>query len=164
MPKTRALAAAFTLAIAASPAHAESALPRKPVLSLEAAERIVAAAEATARAAQAGGAIAVVDDGGHLLVLHRLDGTFAAAAPIAAEKARSAAVFRKATRDFEEAVKGGRVALVANRELLPMQGGVPILVDGAVVGAVGVAGAKSAQHDDEIAQSAARALDAPPAR
>lgn len=125
------------------------------VLSLAEAKSVVAAAAAEARKSGAGGSIAVVDEGGHLLVLERLDGTFPAAAPISIEKARSAAVFRKATADFENAIKGGRVALVANEQLLPLQGGVPIVLDGKVVGAVGVAGAASAQQDEDIAKAAA---------
>jgi len=104
------------------------------------------------------GQLRVVDDGGHLLALERLDNTFPAAAPISIEKARSAAVFRKPTADFENAVKNGRVSLVANQELLPLEGGVPIVVGGQVIGAVGVAGAASAQQDDDIARAAAGSL------
>jgi glc operon protein GlcG len=141
-------------------ASADDALPTKKVLSLDAARRVAASAESEAKKLGAGGAIAVVDDGGHLLTLVRLDGTFAAASAIATGKARSAADFRKPTKDFETAIASGRTSLVANPELLPLQGGVPIVVDGQVVGAVGVAGANSAQQDDEIARVAAGALAA----
>lgn len=127
----------------------------KKVLSLEMAREVAAAAEAEAKKKDAGGAIAVVDDGGHLLCLIRLDGTFPAAANISIAKARSAAVFRRPTSVFEEAIKNGRLSLVANEELMPLQGGVPITVNGEVIGAVGVAGALSAEHDDQIARAAA---------
>lgn len=148
--------AALLLSVGAA-AHAQEVVSR-PTLALDGARKVVAAAAAAARQGNAGGAIAVVDDGGHLLALERLDGTFAAASNIAIGKARSAAEFQKPTRDFEEAIKNGRTSLIANPELLPLQGGVPILVDGRVVGAVGVAGANSAQQDDDIARLAATAL------
>jgi glc operon protein GlcG len=152
-----------TLALIAAGACAASAsLAADPVmrrvLTLADARAVVTSAEAEARKRAAGGAIAVVDEGGHLLALERLDGTFPAAAPIAENKARSAAVFRKPTADFEAAVKNGRVSLLANPELLPLQGGVPIVLGGQVVGAVGVAGAASAQQDEDIAKIAAGAV------
>ena len=130
----------------------------KKVLTLDGAKKVAAVAAAEAKKNNAGGAIAVVDDGGNLLYLERLDGTFSAAANISIGKARSAANFRRATSVFEEAIKNGRTSLVANPELLPLQGGVPVVVDGQVVGAVGVAGAASAQQDEDIAKVAAAAL------
>ncbi len=144
-------------ALAAGAASAQIA--EKKGLTLAGARQVAAAASAEAKKANAGGGIAVVDDGGHLLYFERLDNTFPAAANISIAKARSAATFRKATSVFEEAIKNGRTSLVANPELLPLQGGVPIVVDGQVVGAVGVAGANSAQQDEEIARVAAAALD-----
>lgn len=152
-----ALVALLTTAIGAVPSRAADA-PQKRVLTLEQAQAIAATAAAEARKNNAGGAIAIADDGGHLLCLIRLDGTFPAAAAIATDKARSAAVFRKPTRDFENAVKNGRLALLANPELLPLQGGVPISLGGQVVGAIGVAGAASAQQDDDIAALAAASV------
>ena len=131
----------------------------KPTLTLEGARAVEARAESEARRLGAGGAIAVVDDGGNLLTLARLDGTFAAASPIAIEKARSAAAFRRPTSVFEKAIKDGRLSLLANDQLLPLQGGVPVLGGGQVVGAVGVAGAMSAQQDEDIANVAAGALE-----
>jgi len=127
----------------------------KKVLTLAGAKAVAAAAEAEVKKNNAGGAIAVVDDGGNLLFLERLDNTFSASANIAIAKARSAANFRKPTSVFEDAIKNGRLSLVANPELLPLQGGVPVVVDGQIVGAVGVAGAASAQQDEEIAKIAA---------
>jgi glc operon protein GlcG len=149
---------AFLLSIAiAGAAQAAPRVENKPTLTLSGARAVVAAAEAEAHRNNAGGAIAVVDDGGNLLALVRLDGTFAAASNIAIAKARSAANFRKPTSLFENAIKNGRLSLVANDELLPLQGGVPVVIDGHVVGAVGVAGAASAQQDEDIANVAAAA-------
>ena len=133
-------------------------LESKKVLTLTGAKAVAATAAAEARRNNAGGAIAVVDDGGNLLYLERLDGTFAAASNIAIGKARSAANFRRDTRLFEDAIKNGRLSLVANPELLPLEGGVAIVVEGQVVGAVGVAGAASAQQDEDIAKLAAMSV------
>jgi len=157
--RSRSLAAPFAAALVlAGAAVASAAEPvTQPILTLADAKAVIATAAAEARKSGAGGAIAVVDEGGHLLALERLDGTFPAAAPISIEKARSAAVFRRPTADFENAIKSGRVSLVANDQLLPLQGGVPILRDGHVVGAIGVAGAASAQQDEDIAKAAAGA-------
>jgi glc operon protein GlcG len=142
-------------ALAAAAARAAE----KRVLTLAEAKAVAGAAVKAAQQAKApGGAIAVVDDGGHAVYLERLDGTFAAAAPLSIEKARSAAVFQRPTADFENAIRNGRVSLVANAELLPLQGGVPIVVGGQVVGAIGVSGAASAQQDEELARAGAASL------
>lgn len=147
---------ALTLSLAALLAATSASAASKPALSLAEAKRVsgVAAAEAK-RLGAPGAAIAVVDDGGHLLHLERLDGTFPAAAHVATEKARTAAIFRKPTADFESAVNGGRVAFLGNDIATPLQGGVPILLGGQVVGAIGVSGAASGQQDQEIAKLAA---------
>jgi glc operon protein GlcG len=124
------------------------------------ARRAVALAVSEARRLNApGGTIAVVDAGGHLVALERLDQTFPASAAVAVEKARTSAVFRKPTRDFENAIRNGRTSLVAVDVMLPLQGGVPLTRGGRVVGAIGVSGAASAQQDDEIASVAAAAFD-----
>jgi glc operon protein GlcG len=151
--KTTAL---FCLAEAADD-RAEHVATR-PTLTLEGANAVVAAAVAEARRRDAGGAIAVVDDGGHLVAFQRLDGTFAAGAPVSLGKARSAAIFRKPTRAFEDSIAKGRGALVAVDELTPLQGGVPILFDGQVIGGIGVSGAHSQFEDEEIALAGAGAL------
>jgi glc operon protein GlcG len=131
----------------------------KRVLTLSEAKAVAAAAVAEAGRLKApGGALAVVDDGGHLLYLERLDGTFPSAASVATGKARTAAIFRKPTLDFENAANGGRTALVGVSEMVPLQGGVPIVVGGQVVGAIGVSGAASAQQDEEIARAGAAAF------
>lgn len=127
-------------------------------LTLEGARQVIAAAVADAHRRQApGGTIAVVDGGGHLIALERLDNTFAASAAIAAGKARTAALFGKPTRVFEDIVNRGRTTMVTIPDFVPLQGGVPIVVNGQVVGAIGVSGAASAQQDEDIALAGAEA-------
>jgi glc operon protein GlcG len=158
MKQVITVAIVIALAGGAAVATDPPLLEQKKALTLAGAKAVAAAAAAEARRNNAGGAIAVVDDGGNLLYLERLDGTFAAAANIAIGKARSAANFRRDTRVFEDAIKNGRTSLVANPELLPLQGGVAIVVDGQVVGGIGVAGANSAQQDEDFAKLAAAAV------
>lgn len=131
-------------------------------LTLDGARRLIAAAEAKARADGAGGAIAVVDTGGNVLQVSRLDGTFPAASEVAAGKARTAALFRRPTKGLEDAVNMGRTAMATLpgvTTFTALQGGVPVIAGGEVVGAIGVSGAKSAAHDEEIAQAAVAAFD-----
>jgi glc operon protein GlcG len=134
----------------------------KQTLTLAGAKQVVELAAAEAKRLGAGGAIAVVDDGGHVLLVERLDGTFAAAWSVSVGKARTAAQFKRPTRVFEEAIKNGRTSLVAVSEMVPLQGGVPLVLGGQVVGAIGVSGAASAQQDDDIAQAAADAFTKTP--
>lgn len=128
----------------------------KKVLSLTAAKKIAAAAEAEAKAKNARVVIAVVDDGGNLLVLQRLDDTQVASVDVGIGKARTAAIFRRPSRDFEEQVKNGRIAALALPGATPLQGGIPIAFDGKVIGAIGVSGETPAQ-DEEIALAGAAA-------
>jgi glc operon protein GlcG len=134
----------------------------QPTLTIDGAKSLAAFAVASAREKRApGGAIAIVDAGGNLLYLERLDGTFAAAAPVSMGKARTAAYFRKPTRVFEDTVNKGRYTMLAVAEIAPftpLTGGVPIEVDGQVIGAIGLSGAASAQQDDEIAVAAVEAF------
>ena len=147
----------LTLLLVAMSATADAASKR--VLTQADAARIIDAAASYAHAhAAPGGAIAVVDDGGHLIALTRLDGSFPAASDISVGKARTAAMFRKPTRIFEDLVNKGRVTMTtlpAVTDFTPLKGGVPLVLDEQVVGAVGVSGAASADQDDEIAQAAA---------
>jgi uncharacterized protein GlcG (DUF336 family) len=122
-------------------------------LTTEGARNVAEAAASYARQNAAGGAIAIVDDAGHLLYFVRLEGTFAASANVSIGKARTAATFRKPTSDFENIVNKGRFTMTALPDFTPLQGGVPITVDGQVIGAIGVSGAKSAQQDEEIARA-----------
>lgn len=150
--------AALLIVAAANPAHAQ--VTTKKQLTIEGARQVIAAAAAEARKSGAGGAIAVVDDGGNLVALERLDGTFAAGANISIGKARTAAIFKQPTKSFEQIIKSGRTAMVALHDFTPLQGGIPILLDGEVIGAIGVSGAASAQQDEEIALVGAAAVKA----
>ena len=138
----------------------------KKSLTLDGAKKVIEAAKAEAKRVKApGGVIAVVDDGGNLMALERLDGTFAAGAQISIGKARTSALFKKPTKVFEDIIKNGRTAMVALPDSLftPLQGGVPVIADGQIVGAVGVSGAASAQQDEELAIAGASALSTPEA-
>jgi glc operon protein GlcG len=131
-------------------------------LSLDGARRVIAAAKAEALSKGAPGAVvAVVDNGGNLMALERLDGTFAAGANISIGKARTAALFKKPTRVFEELINKSRTAMTALADFTPLQGGVPIVVNGQIVGGVGVSGAASAQQDEELALAGAAAVMEP---
>jgi uncharacterized protein GlcG (DUF336 family) len=138
-------------------------------LTLQGAQRVASAAALYARThAAPGGAIAIVDAGGQTILVQRLDGTFPAGADISVGKARTAVNFGRATRGIEETINKGRTAMVpvaAVTSFTPLQGGVPIVVGGHIVGAIGVSGAASAQQDEEVAMAGAQALDSgtPPA-
>ena len=151
----------FTLVICLAASSIGAAQTQAPAFDLAGATRLAALAAAEARARNAGGSIAIVDSGGHLLVLNRLDGTFPAAAAVSIEKARTAATFHKPTRDFENAIKNGRNALLGVDVMTPLQGGVPVTINNVVVGAIGISGAHSAQEDDDIAQAAVTAFATP---
>jgi glc operon protein GlcG len=136
----------LSLATAAKPE-----LPVKRVLTLEAAKKIAAAAEAEATKRKATVVIVVVDDGGHLLLLERLDDTQVASVEVGVGKARTAAIFRRPSKVFEDQVRDGRVAALALPGATPLQGGVPIIYEGKVIGAVGVSG-NTPQEDEDIAK------------
>jgi len=142
---------AFLLA-AATTLQAE--LPTKKILTLGLAKRLVAAAEAEAKKRGATVVIAVVDDGGQLILLERLDDTQVASVEVAIGKARTAAIFRRPSKVFEDQVKDGRVAALALPGATPLQGGIPIAVEGKVIGAIGASG-NSPQEDEEIALAGA---------
>ena len=101
--------------------------------------------------------IAVVDDGGYLLVLERLDDTQVASVDVGIAKARTAAIFRRPSKVFEDQVKNGRVSALALPGAVALQGGVPIIVDGKVVGAIGVSGG-SGDQDHAVAEAGAAAF------
>lgn len=132
----------------------------KPFLSLSDAKRIAAASEAEAVQNQWPVTVAIVDDGGHLLWLARLDGAAPLSAQIAPAKARTSALGRKETRVYEESINGGRTAFVTATGVDGLlEGGVPILVDGHCIGAVGVSGVKSSE-DAQVARAGVAALGA----
>ena len=129
----------------------------RPELTAEDCERIVAAALAEARRHQWVVAIALLDDGGHLLQFIRMDGATPANAAIAVEKARTAALSRRASGLWEQRIKDGRLSMLKMPGILPVQGGVPILIEGSCLGAVGVSGVQS-HEDEQIAQAGIAAL------
>ena len=129
----------------------------RPALTLEDCLKIAAAAEAEARKNSWNVAIAILDDGGHLLHFARMDGATPANATIAVEKGRTAATSRRSSGKWEEIIKGGRTAMLKMPGILPVQGGVPIVADGTCVGGVGVSGVQSHQ-DEQIAQVGIDAL------
>src|SRR5881396_1848892 len=131
----------------------------KKSLNLDGAKKAIAAAVEYAKKNNApGGVVAVVDEGGNLMALERLDGTFAMGATISIGKARTAVLFKKPTRVFEELINKGRTAMTALDGFTPLIGGIPIVIDGQVVGGVGVSGAASANQDEELALAGANAL------
>jgi glc operon protein GlcG len=131
---------------------------QKPVLTLDDVKRIAAASEAEALAHQWQVSIAIVDDGGHLLWLQRLDGASPLSSHIAPAKARTAALGRRESRLYEEMINQGRVSFLSVPLAEGMlEGGVPVVVDGHCIGAVGVSGVKSAE-DAQIAKAGIAAL------
>jgi len=125
-------------------------------ISLNAAKRIVAEAVSYAKANNApGGAVAVVDAGGNLVYLERLDNTFAAASEVAIKKANTAALFKAPSSKLENSINGGRQALITVGHTF-LQGGIPIIFDGQVIGAIGVSGSASAQQDEDMANAGAK--------
>src|ERR1043166_5145955 len=140
-----------------APANAQ--IIEKKSLNLDGAKKAIAAAVDYAKKNNApGGVVAVVDEGGNLMALERLDGTFAMGATISVGKARTAVLFKKPTRFFEELINKGRTAMTAVDRFTPLIGGIPIVIDGQVVGGIGVSGAASANQDEELALAAANAL------
>jgi len=126
-------------------------------LTLDAAKAMAAAAEAHAVAQGWTVAVAVVDAAGGLILFHSLDDTQAASQDIAIQKARTAARFKRPTKALEDAIAGGRHALLSVPGMLALDGGVPVLAGGKVVGAIGVSGMQSSQ-DGEVAKAGVAAL------
>jgi glc operon protein GlcG len=154
--KSKITVAALLLLSTAVFAHSQTV--EKKALTIDGAKKVIAGAVAYAKKNNApGGVIAVVDEGGNLMALERLDGTFAAGANISIGKARTAVLFKRPTKAFEDIIKNGRTAMVAlpDAYFTPLQGGVPITIDGQIVGGVGVSGAASAQQDEELATAGA---------
>ena len=154
----------LTVLIVALLAVANGQTADKKTLTLQGAEQVIAAAKSEAKKLQApGGVIAVVDDGGNLMALERLDGTFSAGANISIGKAKTAVMFKKPTRFFEELINSsgkGRTVMTALENFTPLIGGIPIIVDSQIVGGVGVSGASSADQDEQLAIAGSKAFEA----
>src|SRR5215471_13343394 len=155
--------AALAIAVTALAAITTAQTADKKTLTLKGAEQVIAAAKAEAKKLQApGGVVAVVDDGGNLMALERLDGTFSAGANISIGKAKTAVMFKKPTRFFEELINSsgkGRTVMTALENFTPLIGGTPIMVDGQIVGGVGVSGAASADQDEQLAIAGSKAFE-----
>lgn len=130
----------------------------KPCLSLDDCKKMLSACEAEARRNSWEVVIAIVDDGGHLLLLERMDGATPANAVIAVQKGRSAAISRRSTNAWEQRIKDGRMSML-KMPVLPVQGGIPLMFQGACVGGIGVSGVAS-HEDEQIAQAGADILAA----
>lgn len=157
MNAVRSFLACLSIVLLVGSAQAQTA--SKQALTLDGAKKVIAAVVAEAKRLNApGGAIAVVDEGGNLMAVERLDNTFPAAANISIGKARTAAIFKRPTKAFENIIKDGRTAMVALNDFTPLEGGEPIVVAGQVIGAVGVSGAASAQQDEDLALAGANAF------
>src|ERR1700756_1901374 len=145
-------------ALALSAQGAAAQLGEKKVLTLAAAQKIVAAAQAEAERNHLAGVIAVVDDGGWLILLLRMDNAaYVASVELAPGKARTAALFKKPSQALEDTINHGRIAAVTARDFIEMQGGLPIVVDGEVSGGIG-ASFDPPEHDVQIAQAGLAAL------
>jgi glc operon protein GlcG len=151
---TKKLSTGLTMGIVLFATTVQSQLIEKTALTLEGAKRIAGAAEAKAMADGARVVIAVVDESGSLLLLERLDDTQVASVNVGIDKARTAAIYRRPSKVFEDQVKNGRVSALALNGAVALQGGVPILANGNVIGAIGVSGETPAQ-DEDIAKAGA---------
>jgi glc operon protein GlcG len=134
--------------------NASAQLADKKTLTLDAAKKIALAAEAEAKKNSWNVVIAIVDEGGHLIYLQRIDGTQTGSIDVAIKKAQTAMAFKRPTKVFEDAVAGGRQVILALPGALPIEGGVPITVGGQIIGAIGVSGVKSTE-DGQIAKAGA---------
>jgi glc operon protein GlcG len=151
----------FAFAIAALALSAQGAaaqLADKTVLTLAAAQKMIAAAQAEAERNHIAGVIAVVDDGGWPILLLRMDNAaYVASVELAPAKARTSALFKKPSQALEDAINHGRIAAVTARDFVEMQGGLPIVVDGQVIGGIG-ASFDTPEHDVMIAKAGLAAL------
>jgi glc operon protein GlcG len=159
MRRSFVVALAITLCVVTLLPHTALAqLAEKKVLTLAAARKMVAAAEAEAQRNNWAGVIAVVDDGGWPILIERMDNAaLVAGAELAPGKARTAALFRRPSQALEDAINNGRIAVATARGFVLMKGALPIIVDGQLIGAIGVS-ADTPDHDVQIAQAGLAAL------
>ena len=163
-PNRTLLASILVIIMATAIASAQPAPPAPPTtpygppIGLEAAKKVMAAAEADAVKNNWGMAIAILDSTGHIVMLHRLDNTQYGSIAVAEDKARSALDYRRPTKVFEDLVAQGGIGMrtLAVRGASPLEGGIPLVVDGKIVGAIGVSGATSVQ-DGQVAKAGADA-------
>lgn len=146
---------ALTLLLASGLYAAQPAT--RQVLTLDIAKQVAAAAAAEAAANKWTVVIAILDEGGNLMYLERIDDTQIGSIQVAQEKARSAVAFKRPTKVFEDAVAGGRTAIIKLPGAMPVEGGLPLMLNGRVAGAIGVSGVTS-QQDGQIAKAGSDAL------
>ncbi len=156
-----AVALAGAAALAEAPDGAAGLVAERLVLTQAEAQRVAAAAQEAAEAAGVAPVVAVVDDAGVPVALARPDGSQPASVDVAVDKARTAAIFRRPSRDFEDQTAQGRVAALSLRGATPLMGGLPLVAGGQVVGGVGVSGASSPDQDEDLARAGADALPPP---
>lgn len=159
LPAMKRIQSLWMLLILFIATSVQADLPVKRVLTLDVAKKIASAAEAEASKRGATVVIVVVDDGGYPLVLLRLDDTQVASVDVGIAKARTAAIFRRPSKVFEDQIRDGRVAALALPGATPLQGGIPLTYEGKVIGAIGVSG-NTPQEDEDIAIVAAATLRA----
>jgi glc operon protein GlcG len=165
MPRMLALACALvvfaaTAGSAFAPAFAQSATPPYgPPITLEDAKRAMAAAELEAAKNAWQVAITILDSGGNLVMFHKVDNTQLASITASEGKARTALTFKRPSKALDDAIAAGGAGLrlLAVKDITPLEGGIPLLIDGKIVGAIGVSGALSSQ-DAQIAKAGAEAL------
>jgi glc operon protein GlcG len=158
-PRRLIVFAAAIFAVIVPLDSASAQLAEKKVLTLIAAQNMVAAAQAEAVRNHLAGVIAVVDDGGWPILVLRMDNSaYLASVELAPGKARTAALFKKPSEDLEDAINHGRTAVVTARDFVEMQGGLPIVVDGQVIGGIG-ASFDTPAHDVQIARAGLAALN-----
>ncbi len=145
------------LALALASTDAAAQLADRKALTLAEAKKIVAAAEADAAKTNLTMAIAIIDEGGHLVLFEKMDETQTGSVDVAIAKARSAALFKRPTKVFEDAVQGGRTVILGLDGVVPIEGGMPLLAAGKLVGAIGVSGG-TAQQDGVVAHAGAAVL------
>ncbi len=145
-------------AISLAGASADFSTSEVTALTYEGARLAAEAAGAVATSRGVSPVVAVVDAGGELVYLWRPDGAQVASVGVATDKARTAAIYRRPSKDFEDQASGGRPSALHLARAVPLQGGIPLVADGAVVGAVGVSGASSAEEDSELAAAGADAF------
>jgi uncharacterized protein GlcG (DUF336 family) len=151
------VACALTLALAVSSANAQQRPPYGQAVNLETAKKIGAAAAAEAKKNSWNVAIAIVDNHGFLVYYEMMDDTQTASANVAIEKARTSAMYRRASKELEDNIAGGRVAVLGLPGSTPIEGGLPLVVGGKMIGAIGVSGVSSAQ-DGMVAKAGLEAL------
>jgi glc operon protein GlcG len=159
-PTILAMAIIATLMIAQADEHTtQGHITIKNALTLEGAKQVAEAAMKYASDNGVAPSVAIVDEGGNLLYVARPETSFAAGANVSIGKARTSAIFKKPTAFFEDTINKGRFTMTALTDFTPLQGGIPIVHEGQVIGAIGVSGAKSAAQDEEIAKAGAAVFD-----